>query len=126
MAAVIRGTVTDILTEGFAEVSIPAEGGKVRRCVAANDLAARRGDEVELEPAKPWSDPVARWAYLQVPVLFLLGLFLYHGGTLERILTGLILAALGFVLSWLMNRRARLRRRLEHRIARVVKKAPEG
>lgn len=124
MAAVVRGTVTDILTEGFAEVTLPAEGEeRGRRCVAANDLNAKRGDEVEMKPAKPWNDPMARLAYLQVPVLFLLGLFFDRGGTWERILSGLILAALGFVLGWLMNRRARLRRRLEYRIVRVVKKA---
>lgn len=126
MAATVRGTVTDILTEGFAEVTLPAEGGgKGRRCVAANDLDAKRGDEVEMKPAKPWNDAFARWAYLQVPVLFLLGLFLSRGDTLDRILSGLILGALGFVLGWLMNRRARLRRRLEYRIVRVTKKADD-
>lgn len=124
MAAKTRGTVTDILTEGFAEVTLPAEKGeKPRRCVAANDVKAKRGDEVELKPAKPWDDKFARWAYLQVPALFLLGLFLSHGGTLDRILSGLILGAMGFVLAWLMNRRARLRRRLEYRVVHVLRKS---
>lgn len=126
MAATVIGTVTDIFTEGFAEVTLPAkEGEKPRRCVAQNDPNAKRGDKVELKPAKPWNDPFARSAYLMAPVLFLLGLFLSHGGTLDRILSGLILGALGFVLGWLMNRRARLRRRLEYRVVRVVEKAPD-
>ena len=126
MAAKITGTVTDILTEGFAEVTLPGQAGEgPRRCVAANDLGAKRGDEVELRPAKPWNDPFARWAYLQVPALFLLGLLLSRSGVWERILSGLILAALGFVMAWLMNRRARLRRRLEYRVIKIVQRAQD-
>ena len=119
-------TVTDILTKGFAEVMIPPEdGGKSRRCIAANDLDAKRGDLVELKPATPWNDPIARTSYLMVPALFLLGLYLDQGKLSERVLSGLILAALGFILSWLMNRRARLRRRLEYRIVHITKRVEQ-
>ena len=80
---------------------------------------------VELKPAKPWDEPIARVAYLIVPILFVFGYVVNSGSVPEKLLSGLILGVLGFVLAWLMNRRARLRRRLEYRVVRTVQKAKD-
>ena len=123
----ITATVTDILTEGYIEVA-PWEDGKpgANRCIAETfEKKQRRGDVVELKPAKPWDEPIARIAYLIVPVLFLFGYALNRSSVPEKVLSGLILGVLGFVLAWLMNRRARLRRRLEYRVTRTVQRAKD-
>lgn len=41
----------------------------------------------------------------------------------ERLLAAALLALLGLCVEWLMNRRARLRRRLEYRVVRVTQRA---
>ena len=123
----ITATVTDILTEGYIEVA-PWEDGKPgpNRCIAETfEEKQRRGDVVELKPAKPWDEPIARIAYLIVPVLLVFGYAVNRSSVPEKLLSGLILGGLGFVLAWLMNRRARLRRRLEYRVTRTVRKAQD-
>ena len=123
----VTATVTDILTEGYIEVA-PWEDGKPgpRRCIAETfEKKQRRGDVVELKSAKPWDEPIARVAYLIVPVLFVFGYAVNSGSVPEKALSGLILGGLGFVLAWLMNRRARLRRRLEYRVTRTLQQAKD-
>ena len=123
----VTATVTDILTEGYIEVA-PWVDGKPGpdRCIAETfEKKQRRGDVVELKPAKPWDEPIARTAYLIVPVLFLFGFGVNGGSVMDKVLSGLILGGLGFVLAWLMNRRARLRRRLEYRVARTLQQAKD-
>lgn len=124
----VTATVTDILTEGYIEVA-PWEDGKpgARRCIAETfEEKQRRGDVVELKSAKPWDEPIARIAYLIVPVLFVFGYAVNSGSVPDKLLSGLILGGLGFVLAWLMNRRARLRRRLEYRVTRTVQRAKDA
>lgn len=124
---VVNGTVTEIFTEGYIEVAI-WENDKPgqRRCVAETDeKKQRRGDIVELRPAKPTDEPIARLAYLMAPALFALGLLLNRGALLDKVLSGAILGFLGFVMAWLMNRRARLRRRLEYRVSRTIQESPD-
>lgn len=119
----ITATVTDIFTSGFVEVIPWEENGAPgkRRCVASDSTDAKRGDTVELEPAEPWDDRFARVAYIAPLVFFLLGLFLFHSrGWLNSLAIGAILALLTFVMAWLMNRRARLRRRLEYHVVRIL------
>jgi hypothetical protein len=118
----ILATVTREFTKGFAEVALWEDGAPSKTlCVAENFEKAKRKDVVELEPAQPWTDPIAKTSYLMVPALFLLGVWVSGSQSLpERLLSGGILAVMGFVVSWLMNRRARLRRRLEYRVIRVV------
>lgn len=123
----VTATVTDILTEGYIEVA-PWEDGKPgpNRCIAETfEKKQRRGDVVELKPAKPWDEPIARIAYLIVPILFVFGYVVNRSSVPEKVLSGLILGVLGFVLAWLMNRRARLRRRLEYRVTRTVQKSKD-
>ena len=123
----VTATVTDILTEGYIEVA-PWEDGKPgpNRCIAETfEEKQRRGDVVELKPAKPWDEPIARIAYLIVPVLFLFGFGVNGGPVMDKVLSGLILGGLGFVLAWLMNRRARLRRRLEYRVTRTLQQSKD-
>ena len=123
----VTATVTDILTEGYIEVA-PWEDGKPgpNRCIAETfEKKQRRGDVVELKPAKPWDEPIARIAYLIVPILFVFGYVVNSSTVPEKLLSGLILGVLGFVLAWLMNRRARLRRRLEYRVTRTVKQSQD-
>ena len=124
----VTATVTDILTEGYIEVA-PWVDGKPgpERCIAETfEEKQRRGDVVELKPAKPWDEPIARVAYIIVPILFIFGCGVNSGSVLEKVLSGLILGGLGFVLAWLMNRRARLRRRLEYRVTRTVQKSKDA
>lgn len=123
----VTATVTDILTEGYIEVA-PWVDGKPgsERCIAETfEKKQRRGDVVELKPAKPWDEPIARVAYLIVPILFIFGYAVNGGSVLDKALSGLILGGLGFVLAWLMNRRARLRRRLEYRVTRTLQKSKD-
>lgn len=123
----VTATVTDVLTEGYIEVA-PWVDGKPgsERCIAETfEKKQRRGDVVELKPAKPWDEPIARVAYLIVPILFVFGYAVNGGSVLDKVLSGLILGGLGFVLAWLMNRRARLRRRLEYRVTRTLQKSKD-
>lgn len=123
----VTATVTDILTEGYIEVAPWVDGRPgPDRCIAETfEKKQRRGDVVELKPAKPWDEPIARVAYLVVPVLFILGYTINSGSLLDKALSGLILGGLGFVLAWLMNRRARLRRRLEYRVTRTLQQSKD-
>ena len=121
----ITATVTDILTEGFAEVAVWENGepGKARSIAEfEKKLKAKRGDIVELKTAAPQDMKVARTAYLLVLVLAAFGMLLSKGAWNERLLNAAILGFLGFIVAWLMNRRARLLRRREYRISRIVQK----
>lgn len=125
MKNVEQAQVTHIFCENYIEVAL-LEDGKPgeRRCVAEDFENAKRGDLVEVKPARPWDEPIAKAAYLIPAALFVLGLII--GGRLalpERLLASAMLALLGFCVAWLMNRRSRLRRRLEYRVVRVTKRA---
>lgn len=123
----ITATVTDILTEGYIEVAPWVDGRPgPDRCIAETfEKKQRRGDVVELKPAKPWDEPIARIAYIIVPILLVFGYGVNNGSVLDKVLSGLILGGLGFVLAWLMNRRARLRRRLEYRVTRILQQSKD-
>lgn len=125
MKNVEQAQVTHIYCENYIEVAILENGEPgPRRCVAEDFENSKRGDLVEVKPAKPWNEPIAKYAYVIPVALFLLGLVI--GGRLalpERLLASALLGLLGFCVAWLMNRRARLRRRLEYRVVRVTKRA---
>jgi hypothetical protein len=118
----IIATVTREFTQGYAEVALWENGAPGKTlCVAENFEKAKRKDVVELEPAQPWNDRLAKSAYLIVPAAFLLGMWASRNQPFQsQLLSGGILAVMGFVISWLMNRRARLRKRLEYRVVRVM------
>lgn len=120
-----QAQVTHIFCENYIEVA-PFEDGAPgqRRCVAEDFDKAKRGDLVEVKPAKPWDEPIAKFAYAIPVVLFLAGLAIGTSLALpERLLASALLALLGFCVAWLMNRRARLRRRLEYRVVRITQRA---
>lgn len=125
MKKVEQAQVTHIYCENYIEVTLLEDGEPgERRCVAEDFEGAKRGDLVEVKPAKPWNEPIAKYAYVIPVLLFLAGLVI--GGRLalpERLLASALLALLGCCIAWLMNRRARLRRRLEYRVVRVTRRA---
>lgn len=123
----VTGTITDILTEGYAEVMLLEDPAGRQRYVAENPEGAKRGDTVALESAKPWNDPLARIAYL-LPVVFLvLGVLAPRNAALsDRLIIGGVLGILSFVVAWLMNRRARLRRRLAWRVTEILHRGSES
>jgi hypothetical protein len=116
----VRGTVTNVFTSGYVEVA-PWENGQpsARREVAEIDYKKpRRSDVVELVPAEPRDDKIARIAYIGPVLFFILGYLITGRYDLpQRLLTGGILFAMTFVMAWLMNRPARLRRRLSWRVS---------
>ena len=120
-------TVTDVLTRGYVEVALWEDGqpGRAREVAESGELKVRRGDIVELQPASPKDERIARVAYLAPVVFFVLGMLLVRTDAwAERILTGGILGFLTWILSWLMNRRARLRRVMAWRITKIKQTKP--
>lgn len=120
--------VTDNISDGFAEVAPLGEDGEPekRRCIAENpkSVKAKRGDVVEMKPAKPRDvSSTARLAYILPVVAFALVVILM-GNTPwgERLIDAAILGFLFFIFAWLMNRRSRLLKRLEFTITKVTKK----
>lgn len=130
----MQAKVTDILTTAFAEVALLDANGEPekRKRHIAEDTAARRkdrakrGDIVELEPVDNRIVKIARIAYIMPVILLVLGMVLPKSYTMqERVITGVVLGVMGFVIAWLMNRRARLLQRKEYDIVDVVKRAKE-
>jgi hypothetical protein len=126
MPAVVMATITRVITQGYAEAVLWENGepGK-ERCVAENLEKAKRGDVVELKPAKPWKKARGEWLpYLVVPLFFVIGMLLERGGAgAEHLLSGGILALLGFLLIWLTTRRTRMRRAMRYEVVCIVQKA---
>ena len=132
MAKTIPARVMRVMTSGYAEVQLPLEdtactmrchqcshddcprfSSASQRAIAQCQGDVRRGDIIELEPAKLYETRGARLAYAVVPVMFLLGCG--FGRMMEydlanTLVMGGIMALLNFVLAWIMNRRARMRR----------------
>ena len=68
--------------------------------------------------------PYARTAYIGPVIFLVLGLIMGRNyDTGEQFLLAGILCAMTFVMAWLMNRPARLRRRLSWRVTHLVKRA---
>ena len=119
-----NATVTDVLTQGYVEIALWEDGqpGKTREIAETGDRKVKRGDVVEVRPIQPKNEPVARIAYAATVVFFLFGLLLSKNFSWpERLLNGAILAFLTFILAWLMNRRARLRRRMAWKVVKLLR-----
>lgn len=134
--------ITKNLTKGYSEAMLAAGDYKctTNTDFSGVDLAAlfpadcdrvivehtddfRRDDIIMVTKAKGYETKGARLAYLMVPVMFVLGCFLGKikaFSLADILLTGAILAFLNFILAWIMNRQARLRRRLQYRATALV------
>ena len=85
----------------------------------------RRGDIVEIIPIEARIMNEAKIAYIGPVILFVIGFLISNKLAMgERILSGAILAVMGFVISWLMNRRSRMLRRQEYKVVRIIKEDP--
>ena len=123
-----KATVTDVLTQGYVEVTLWGDDdqpGKTREIAETDEKKkVKRGDIVELRPIQPRNEPIARIAYIAPVIFFLFGMLLSKNFSWpERILNSAILGFLTFILAWLMNRRARLRRRMTWRVVKTLQKA---
>ncbi|MBQ6663918.1 MAG: SoxR reducing system RseC family protein [Firmicutes bacterium] len=126
----LKAKVTDVLTTGFAEVDLIGDDFESlgeERCIAQFEkkVKVHRGDYVELVllPSRRMTE--ARIAYIIPLICFAFGVLVTKTlGWGERILSGVILAVMAFVVSWLMNRRARLLQRQEYEVVRVIKEDP--
>lgn len=135
----IIAKVTDVMTTNFAEVRViddaeqkagfdVAEDRKGEKYIAQFDkknLNVRRGDIVEIVPLEARTMTEARIAYIGPLLCFVVGFLVSKNLELsERILSGVILAVMSFVISWLMNRRARMLKRQEYKVVSIIEADP--
>ena len=141
----IPAKVVKELTKGYLEILLPIDGWNCEmecdRCglepcphftsesahaIAETTLDVRRDDIILVKPATAYNTPGARLAYFIIPVMFVVGCLLgkVRGfDLLNTLMAGAILAFLNVVLAWMMNRQARLRRRLEYRVDALLRKS---
>ena len=127
----IEAKVTDILTTGFAEVVLLGENEELNEkpsrhiAIFNKEDKVHRGDIVEITPFDPREMKEARIAYILPVIVFAFGILIT--GKLEwgeRILSAGVLAFMTFIVSWLMNRRARLLKRQEYKVVRIIEEDP--
>ena len=130
----MQGKVTDVLSTGYLEVAplnAAGEPGKARVIAQESKRKrkehAKRGDIVELQEIVAEEGRSNRVFFYIIPIALLVLGILITGSRSgpERILTGVILGIMGFVVAWILNRKARLSRRQEFEIIRVVQKAKD-
>lgn len=129
----MQAKVTDELSKGFVEVApLDAAGNPGRERFIAEDpgrkkARARRGDIVEISQIESSTEKTKRVYFYIIPiVLFVLGILMTGSNALpERILSGVILGFMGFVVAWILNRRARLAHRQVYHVLRIVQKAKD-
>lgn len=127
----MQAKVTDILSTGYAEVAVLDEQGNPgkERLIAKDEQPkkqkARRGDIVEIIPIRHQVETNSRSQYFYIlpVILFAVGYTLSKDySTPEKLLTGAILAVMGFVAAWILNRKARLSTRQEYKVTKIIKK----
>ena len=130
----MRAKVMDDISKGYAEVApIDAHGniGSARYIAVDPETKrkkrAKRGDIVELKEIKSGEGTSKRIYFYFIPVLMtLIGILVTgHLSIPERILSVVILGFMGFVVAWILNRKARLNKRQEYRIVRIVERSKE-
>lgn len=139
--------ITKNITHGFSEILLSPEDWKcdanctdcemscpfdekdgLRVIADEGGLDVRRDDIVLVEKAAGQNIKAANIVYIMVPLMFLLGYFLGKAlgqSQTDMLVTGGIFALLNFILAWLMNRKVRMRRRMEYRITKLVYKASQ-
>lgn len=71
MCEPITATITRVITKGYAECALWENGAPGKRhCIIEDSFGSRRGAVVELASSSPREEPLARLAYLAVPVFF--------------------------------------------------------
>jgi len=135
--------VNKIMTKGYAEILLPVADwqcdmdclvcpnnpcphihNKCERAMAECFDDVRRGDLIMVEPAKGYDTKYARSAYIMVPIAFVLGCLFGKsmGYDLTNILVmGGLMTVLSFLLAWLMNKQARMRRVIEWRMVETLR-----
>ncbi|MGN0985198.1 MAG: hypothetical protein ACI4OU_01785 [Candidatus Enterenecus sp.] len=129
MPDTVTATITKEITKGYAEAILWENGAPgEERCIVRNPERARRHDVVELTPVSPEERSRRDMLpYLVVPLFFVIGMLLERYGTLgQRLLSGAILALLGFLLMWLTTRRTRMRQVMSYEVVQILEKAPDA
>lgn len=128
----MQAKVTDELSKGFIEVApLDSAGNPGKQRFIAEDpgrkkARARRGDIVEISPIESSDGGSKRVYFYIIPVvLFVVGFVMTSTGMQERILSGVLLGFMGFVVAWILNRRARLAQRQVYHVLRIVQKAKD-
>ena len=130
----MQAKVTDDISKGYAEVApIDAQGNMGKERYIAVDpetkrkKRAKRGDIVEIKEIKSGEGISKRIYFYLFPVALTLVGILATGSLAipERILSAVILGAMGFVVAWILNRKVRLNKRQEYRIVRIVQRSKE-
>ncbi len=126
--------VMDDISKGYAEVAPVDARGNVgsERYIAVDPETkrkkrAKRGDIVELKEIKNGDGVSKRIYFYFIPVIMtLIGILVTgHLSIPERILSVAILGIMGLVVAWILNRKARLNKRQEYRIVRIVQRSKE-
>lgn len=95
-----------------------------QRAMAECSDDSRRGDLILVEPAKGYDTKYARSAYIMVPIAFVLGCLFGRGMDYDlanTLIMGGLMTVLSFLLAWLMNKQARMRRVIEWRMVDVLR-----
>ena len=132
-----------VMTKGYAEILLAAESWqcdlnckscpenpcphinkKCERAMAECYDDARYGDLILVEPAKGYETKYARSAYIMVPIAFVLGCAFGRSMDYDlanTLVMGGLMTVLSFLLAWLMNKQARMRRVIEWRMVDVLR-----
>ncbi len=135
--------VLKIMTKGYAEILLPVEGwqcdmdcqvcpenpcphihNKCNRAMAECFDDVRRGDLIMVEPAKGYNTKYARTAYIMVPIAFVLGCVFGRSMNYDlanTLVMGGLMTVLSFLLAWLMNKQARMRRIIDWRMVDILR-----
>ena len=135
--------VFKVMTKGYAEILLPVEGwqcdmdcrvcphnpcphvhNKCERAMAECFDDVRRGDLIMVEPAKGYNTKYARSAYIMVPLAFVLGCAFGRSMNYDMantLVMGGLMTVLSFLLAWLMNKQARMRRVIEWRMVEMLR-----
>ena len=132
-----------VMTRGYAEILLAEDGwqcdmdcqvcpnnpcphihNKCEHAMAECYDAARRGDLIMVEPAKGYNTKYARSAYIMVPLAFVLGCVFGRSMNYDlanTLVMGGLMTVLSFLLAWLMNKQARMRRIIEWRMVEMLR-----
>ena len=124
----VVAVVTEIMTRGYAEAA-PYENGVLGsdRYIAQipKKMKVKRGYTVELTPIESAERNITKIFYIIPLIRFIIGFAVTQSqSTGERLLAGLIVGIMGFIIAWIFNRRSRMMHRQEYVIVKVLNKEP--